>query len=1227
MKRMAPCLPIGKNGLRFLLLLFAFSLLPSHFFLSALAQPTPVVPSTAYTRYLLRSTNANDARWRLGISAGLTNDSTMLSVQTINDLRGLSVSNGLASVFVSGYNAPGDGGGGQFDYYPTSALDDDGGLIISPVSAPTAGRWQRVILDPAFIPVRWWGPTVTRTNIARAINAASTNYGGGTIVLPGTNFMVSLADGPIYLTNSFINIVGDVGCALTIDPVGLPTNYTLFAINNATNISLANFTVNGYSASGYNAQGVSINNASNLLFYGLTADGFHTMRTNNQYVNWLRIGTNTASVQVFDQFGLQDSIRGYGAVEGYDCRPAIRLALQNGLRAYFPKGSWSIDAEGDSDAYATAYIAPPSNAMIEADPSAVITVQPATNALSLLIPAAPKAMTNAYCIFNIPAASTNVTFRGGTWIGYLDPNTNLYHGGTWGHCIRSEATALLLENMTVKEFRKDAVSISGGGSVLITGCRISRCYNNHIAVTGARNVLIQGCELGPSLTIDDDFPEAGIDVEPNPGQSVSGVIVQANRFVGNETGIYVSKGGGEKPWDILIANNWFLTNQAFGMRLVNASNVVVTGNIIASTVGDQGATNTYGRGIYGENLIACTFNGNTIKGSTNYGVHLILCTNLLVGNNTSVGNTNYGMVVSMNRHSAITANTFDQNKAAGLYIGDCEGLTVTGNQITRNGEAGLSLYRTTHSVFSGNRVAENSQTTDQNDSNIELRDRSSWNTFSGNIVKKSAVLLIGTATGGGASSIVLSTNANSSVDNMYNESAIRILAGTSIGESNVITAYDSASFTATVVNPWVLPPDGTSVYEISSVLRPRYGIRILAPTCLTNSIWANDLAYSGETASIQDGGTGTAGYLGDLTIQGKLTVEDELRVSNDLTVTNGHIRLDGGKQIQIYSTNLGGFFYILQSSGDTLYLNVPTTNDFYLRGGAATNYLRYKYAPAFKGQLVIYNGLGGSGTPSITWGDNMTNGIAMGFYRDTDAFKSNYFGVTVAGGAVCDFLTNAVRFNYSVRLSDSGILSAAYTNAVTDIRVRCGAGATAITLLDCDVMGRGAVLTIEDSNGIATATPIVITPNTGDTIDDSATYTLDANYQSVVLLSDGSNKWKVSAVYDPAPTFGALTVTNTLTASGAFIQPIDTLPAAAVDWSLGNFFYLPLTVNTNLTFSGATTGQIITIKATATGAFTITWPAITWKAASTPVQTASKTDFYTIIYDGSVYYGSASQNY
>ena len=88
---------------------------------------------------------------------------------------------------------------------------------------------------------------------------------------------------------------------------------------------------------------------------------------------------------------------------------------------------------------------------------------------------------------------------------------------------------------------------------------------------------------------------------------------------------------------------------------------------------------------------------------------------------------------------------------------------------------------------------------------------------------------------------------------------------------------------------------------------------------------------------------------------------------------------------------------------------------------------------------------------------------------------------------------------------------------------------------------------------------------------------------------------------------------------------------ASINWNNGNVQTHTLVASTTFTFANPNNGAtyIIVVKQATEGNYVINWPSITWVGGSTPVMTATanKTDIYTFIYVGSIYYGSYSQNF
>ncbi|HQY59853.1 MAG TPA: hypothetical protein PK141_00525 [Polyangiaceae bacterium] len=110
-----------------------------------------------------------------------------------------------------------------------------------------------------------------------------------------------------------------------------------------------------------------------------------------------------------------------------------------------------------------------------------------------------------------------------------------------------------------------------------------------------------------------------------------------------------------------------------------------------------------------------------------------------------------------------------------------------------------------------------------------------------------------------------------------------------------------------------------------------------------------------------------------------------------------------------------------------------------------------------------------------------------------------------------------------------------------------------------------------------------------------------------------------AAVFAGSPTL-ATPVINGQT-QGAAIA----VSAMAIDWSLGAVFTKTLAAGANVfTFSNQASGMVIVVRVTG-AASTLTWPAVLWAGGVAPTQTASGTDIYTFVHDGTSIYGSVVQ--
>jgi hypothetical protein len=146
-----------------------------------------------------------------------------------------------------------------------------------------------------------------------------------------------------------------------------------------------------------------------------------------------------------------------------------------------------------------------------------------------------------------------------------------------------------------------------------------------------------------------------------------------------------------------------------------------------------------------------------------------------------------------------------------------------------------------------------------------------------------------------------------------------------------------------------------------------------------------------------------------------------------------------------------------------------------------------------------------------------------------------------------------------------------------------------------------------------------------------------ASTTAMTSTAAGTANYPLVANSGSAPTFQQLSLTTGVTGilpiANQTLAPIaltEAAGAATVDWSTSDMFTLTLNASCVLAFSNATAGQTIVIRLTNTASnYTVTWPlAIKWPLQTPPVMTVGAfSDVYTIVYDGSNYYGSYVQNF
>jgi hypothetical protein len=126
---------------------------------------------------------------------GIAGTDQYSTVDTVAELKALR-SGQSDTVIVHGYYAAGDGGGGMFYWNSSSTATADNGVIVQPNSAPSTGRWFRMVdgyISPKFYGAKGDGTT----NDTAAIQAADT-------FANANGYVLSFRDGTYVINNTTI---------------------------------------------------------------------------------------------------------------------------------------------------------------------------------------------------------------------------------------------------------------------------------------------------------------------------------------------------------------------------------------------------------------------------------------------------------------------------------------------------------------------------------------------------------------------------------------------------------------------------------------------------------------------------------------------------------------------------------------------------------------------------------------------------------------------------------------------------------------------------------------------------------------------------------------------------------------------------------------------------------------------------------------------------------------
>ncbi|WKY43524.1 right-handed parallel beta-helix repeat-containing protein [Eubacteriaceae bacterium ES2] len=287
------------------------------------------------------------------------------------------------------------------------------------------------------------------------------------------------------------------------------------------------------------------------------------------------------------------SVKDFGAVGNgaTNDTAAIQAALNASSVVNIPDGTYMINVDQA--------IKPNSGQTINLSSGAVLKALPSTNSY--------------YSVIRISGVS-GVTINGGTIVG--ERYEHLGSGGEWGmgiHVIKG-ASSVNINGVTVQDCWGDGIFLGDSptvSNIVIDNVIAENNRRQGISITDATGVTIKNSIF---RNTNGTLPEAGIDIEPDAGQTSRDIeIINVQSYGNNGSGLDLMGITGPIS-EVSVSSSDFSNNDGIGIRLVNSSAVTFT-DVVSNN-------NVYGVEIE-RDVNTASFDGLTVSNNRYRGVSLV----------------------------------------------------------------------------------------------------------------------------------------------------------------------------------------------------------------------------------------------------------------------------------------------------------------------------------------------------------------------------------------------------------------------------------------------------------------------------------------------------------------------------------------------------------------------------------------------------------------------------
>jgi parallel beta-helix repeat protein len=382
---------------------------------------------------------------------------------------------------------------------------------------------------------------------------------------------------------------------------------------------------------------------------------------------------------------------GAGGTAPPDCTPPV-LAPDAIDVTQAPYGATPDDASDDTAAIRAAIAAVPAGGTVYvpdgtfmlslAEGTALLLKSDMTLYLSAgaVLQATPCDLEN-YALVQIYDAS-NVTVVGGTLVGERADHQGTT--GEWGHGLTvGSSDHVAIYGVTSKEMWGDGFYLGRGSGAESSDVTVCGCVADHNRRQGLSAVAVLGADIAHSTFANTEGtdPQAGIDLEPNDGDTVDGVHITDCHFDHNQDGVVFTRGTSHSSLDQSTVTN----SVHWGVRMSTGTANSVTG----STIQHNGSGGIYMK------WAGQSASGNTVADNGGTGIYTEAAVDWDNGDvqqnqitdNVVTGNAGDGIGIDYSHENVVSGNTCQNNGEHGIYLSSADRNTLSDNTLTANSQA------------------------------------------------------------------------------------------------------------------------------------------------------------------------------------------------------------------------------------------------------------------------------------------------------------------------------------------------------------------------------------------------------------------------------------------------------------------------------------------------------------------------------------------------------------